>query len=115
MGLEVHRDGEHDGRGGPGNRSEPSPGGRAGDGDGQMRPCGRYRNCSPDVRGLYFVGAWTNTGGGALGVLCSAKVVENVLRRDGVVGARSTEPAGARGDAAAAAASGRRAARFATR
>lgn len=40
----------------------------------------RYHNRSPDVAGLYFVGAGTHPGGGVPGVLNSAKVVENSLR-----------------------------------
>ena len=40
----------------------------------------RYHNRSPDVRGLYFVGAGTHPGGGVPGVLNSAKVVERALR-----------------------------------
>ena len=36
----------------------------------------RYHNQSPDVRGLYFVGAGTHPGGGVPGVLCSAKVLD---------------------------------------
>lgn len=40
----------------------------------------RYHNRSPDVRGLYFVGAGTHPGGGVPGVLNSAKVVENAIR-----------------------------------
>jgi phytoene desaturase len=39
----------------------------------------RYHNESPDVRGLYFVGAGTHPGGGVPGVLNSAKVVERLL------------------------------------
>ena len=39
----------------------------------------RYHNKSPDVSGLYFVGAGTHPGGGVPGVLCSAKVLERVL------------------------------------
>ncbi|HET9425177.1 MAG TPA: phytoene desaturase [Gemmatimonadaceae bacterium] len=39
----------------------------------------RYHNRSPDVRGLYFVGAGTHPGGGVPGVLNSAKVVENAI------------------------------------
>ena len=40
----------------------------------------RYHNQSPDVAGLYFVGAGTHPGGGVPGVLNSAKVVERLLR-----------------------------------
>jgi phytoene desaturase len=43
----------------------------------------RYHNRSPDVRGLYFVGAGTHPGGGVPGVLCSAKVLERVVPRAG--------------------------------
>jgi phytoene desaturase len=39
----------------------------------------RYHNRSPDVRGLYFVGAGTHPGAGVPGVLSSAKVLERVL------------------------------------
>ena len=39
----------------------------------------RYHNQSPDVRGLYFVGAGTHPGGGIPGVLSSAKVLERLL------------------------------------
>jgi phytoene desaturase len=39
----------------------------------------RYHNASPDVRGLYFVGAGTHPGAGMPGVLCSAKVLDRVL------------------------------------
>ena len=42
----------------------------------------RYHNRSPDVQGLYFVGAGTHPGGGIPGVLSSAKVLERLLRRD---------------------------------
>jgi phytoene desaturase len=40
----------------------------------------RYHNASPDVGGLYFVGAGTHPGAGVPGVLNSAKVVESLLR-----------------------------------
>jgi phytoene desaturase len=39
----------------------------------------RFHNRSPDVQGLYFVGAGTHPGAGIPGVLCSAKVLEHVL------------------------------------
>jgi len=39
----------------------------------------RHANRSPDVSGLYFVGAGTHPGAGLPGVLCSAKVLERVL------------------------------------
>jgi phytoene desaturase len=39
----------------------------------------RYHNRSPDVEGLYFVGAGTHPGGGVPGVLSSAKVLEQVV------------------------------------
>ena len=39
----------------------------------------RHGNRSPDVSGLYFVGAGTHPGAGLPGVLCSAKVLERVL------------------------------------
>jgi phytoene desaturase len=41
----------------------------------------RFHNKSDDVPGLYFVGAGTHPGAGMPGVLSSAKVVENLLRR----------------------------------
>ena len=41
----------------------------------------RFHNESEDVPGLYFVGAGTHPGAGMPGVLSSAKVVENILRR----------------------------------
>ena len=41
----------------------------------------RYHNRSPDVAGLYFVGAGTHPGGGIPGVLSSAKVLERVVPR----------------------------------
>jgi phytoene desaturase len=41
----------------------------------------RYHNRSPDVAGLYFVGAGTHPGGGIPGVLSSAKVLERVAPR----------------------------------
>jgi phytoene desaturase len=40
----------------------------------------RYHNRSPDVEGLYFVGAGTHPGAGVPGVLSSAKVVEALVR-----------------------------------
>ncbi len=39
----------------------------------------RYHNASPDVAGLYFVGAGTHPGGGVPGVLNSARVLERLL------------------------------------
>ncbi len=39
----------------------------------------RYHNRSPDVEGLYFVGAGTHPGGGVPGVLSSARVLERVV------------------------------------
>lgn len=39
----------------------------------------RYHNASPDVPGLYFVGASTHPGAGMPGVLCSAKVLQKVV------------------------------------
>jgi phytoene desaturase len=41
----------------------------------------RYHNASPDVGGLYFVGAGTHPGAGMPGVLCSSKVLEKVVVR----------------------------------
>jgi phytoene desaturase len=41
----------------------------------------RYHNQSPDVAGLYFVGAGTHPGGGIPGVLSSAKVLERIVPR----------------------------------
>ena len=39
----------------------------------------RYHNASPDVAGLFFVGAGTHPGAGVPGVLNSAKVLESVV------------------------------------
>ena len=39
----------------------------------------RFHNRSPDVDGLFFVGAGTHPGAGVPGVLCSAKVLERVV------------------------------------
>lgn len=39
----------------------------------------RYHNRSPDVGGLWFVGAGTHPGAGVPGVLCSAKVLDRIL------------------------------------
>lgn len=41
----------------------------------------RYHNKSPEVDGLYFVGASTHPGAGMPGVLCSAKVLETLIPR----------------------------------
>lgn len=41
----------------------------------------RYHNRSPDVHGLFFVGAGTHPGAGVPGVLSSAKVLEHVVPR----------------------------------
>ncbi len=41
----------------------------------------RFHNESEDLPGLYFVGAGTHPGAGMPGVLSSAKVVENLVRR----------------------------------
>ena len=41
----------------------------------------RYHNASPDVGGLYFVGAGTHPGAGMPGVLCSSKVLERIVTR----------------------------------
>lgn len=52
----------------------------------------RYHNRSPDVEGLYFVGAGTHPGGGIPGVLSSAKVLERVVPRPApVFGARAPQ------------------------
>jgi phytoene desaturase len=48
----------------------------------------RYHNRSPDVAGLYFVGAGTHPGAGIPGVLNSAKVVERSIRGGRLVGVR---------------------------
>ena len=48
----------------------------------------RYHNRSPDVEGLYFVGAGTHPGGGIPGVLSSAKVLERVVPRPATVSRR---------------------------
>ena len=42
----------------------------------------RPHNRSEDVEGLYLVGGGTHPGAGIPGVLSSAKVVENVLKRE---------------------------------
>ncbi|MEM8874158.1 MAG: phytoene desaturase family protein [Planctomycetota bacterium] len=39
----------------------------------------RFHNKSEDIDGLYFVGAGTHPGAGMPGVLCSAKVVDNLI------------------------------------
>lgn len=39
----------------------------------------RYHNRSPEIEGLYFVGASTHPGAGMPGVLCSAKVLERQI------------------------------------
>jgi phytoene desaturase len=59
----------------------------------------RYHNASPDVNGLFFVGAGTHPGGGVPGVLCSAKVLERVVPRPG-------RPIGIEADARTAVAGG---------
>jgi phytoene desaturase len=41
----------------------------------------RFHNRSEDIDGLYFVGAGTHPGAGLPGVVCSAKVVENLLKK----------------------------------
>jgi phytoene desaturase len=41
----------------------------------------RYHNRSPDVEGLFFVGAGTHPGAGVPGVLSSARVLERVVPR----------------------------------
>ena len=42
----------------------------------------RYHNQDPDLSNLYFSGAGTHPGAGMPGVLCSAKVVENLMKRN---------------------------------
>ena len=42
----------------------------------------RYHNQDPDLSNLYFSGAGTHPGAGMPGVLCSAKVVENLIKRN---------------------------------
>lgn len=42
----------------------------------------RFHNRSEEVENLYFVGAGTHPGAGLPGVVCSAKVVENLLRKE---------------------------------
>jgi phytoene desaturase len=42
----------------------------------------RFHNRSEDVQGLYLAGAGTHPGAGVPGVLCSAKVVEALVRQD---------------------------------
>ena len=59
----------------------------------------RYHNRSPDVDGLYFVGAGTHPGGGIPGVLSSARVLERVVPRP-------AHPRGERSASAALAARG---------
>ncbi|MEM7051117.1 MAG: phytoene desaturase family protein [Acidobacteriota bacterium] len=44
----------------------------------------RFHNRCADIRDLYFVGAGTHPGAGVPGVLSSAKVLSNVLAREGV-------------------------------
>jgi phytoene desaturase len=45
----------------------------------------RYHNESPDIRGLYFVGAGTHPGGGVPGVISSAKVLDRLVPAVGPV------------------------------
>lgn len=45
--------------------------------------CFRYHNRSEDVQDLYLTGAGTHPGAGIPGVLSSAKVVENLLKKEG--------------------------------
>ncbi len=45
----------------------------------------RFHNKCPRYEGLYFVGAGTHPGAGVPGVLTTAKTMERVLRREGVV------------------------------
>ncbi len=42
----------------------------------------RFHNKDPQIDGLYFVGAGTHPGAGVPGVLCSAKVLQNVLNEE---------------------------------
>ncbi len=42
----------------------------------------RFHNKAPGAEGLYFVGAGTHPGAGVPGVLCSAKVLQNVVTAD---------------------------------
>ncbi|NJR44257.1 hypothetical protein HC761_02185 [bacterium] len=42
----------------------------------------RFHNRCPHVQGLYLCGAGTHPGAGVPGVLSSAKVVENLLKKD---------------------------------
>ena len=42
----------------------------------------RFHNKAPGADGLYFVGAGTHPGAGVPGVLCSAKVLQNVVTAD---------------------------------
>ena len=51
----------------------------------------RYKNRDPHVSNLFFVGAGTHPGAGMPGVLTSAKVLENLLKREGFPAAQ--EPA----------------------
>ncbi len=45
----------------------------------------RFHNLSEELHGLYLVGAGTHPGAGLPGVLTSAKVVEQVLRKEQMV------------------------------
>ena len=42
----------------------------------------RFHNKAPGVDGLYFVGAGTHPGAGVPGVLCSAKVLQNIVEAE---------------------------------
>lgn len=44
----------------------------------------RYKNRDPHIHNLFFVGAGTHPGAGMPGVLTSAKVLENLIKREGV-------------------------------
>ncbi len=47
----------------------------------------RFHNKAPGVEGLYFAGAGTHPGAGVPGVLCSAKVLQNVIMAEQPLGA----------------------------
>ena len=44
----------------------------------------RYHNKDPHIKNLFFTGAGTHPGAGMPGVLCSAKVVENLIAEEQV-------------------------------
>jgi phytoene desaturase len=44
----------------------------------------RFHNKDPHIKGLYFTGAGTHPGAGVPGVLCSAKVLHNILKTEAI-------------------------------